>query len=125
MPSPPIRRPPYYFQFDSKPTIQNISATTMQYGQRFTISYTMFDASLNADRAVLVAPSATTHSTNMHQRVVGLKVVDNPANDNNPKVMVVEGPPNRNIAPPGMYMLFLLNGDVYSKAVWVTLPQVR
>ena len=36
-------------------------------------------------------------------------------------VLTVRGPPSINIAPPGMYMLFLLNGDYYSAAKWVTL----
>ena len=35
--------------------------------------------------------------------------------------MTVLGPPDTYIAPPGMYMLFLLSGDVYSHAAWVTL----
>ena len=32
-----------------------------------------------------------------------------------------QAPPSPNHAPPQVYMLFLLNGDVYSTAVWVTL----
>ena len=38
-------------------------------------------------------------------------------------VVTVRSPPNLNIAPPGMYMLFLLNGDYYSAAKWVTLQR--
>lgn len=35
--------------------------------------------------------------------------------------MVVRGPPSVYVAVPQIYMVFLLNGDVYSKAAWVTL----
>ena len=33
----------------------------------------------------------------------------------------LQAPPSPNHAPPQVYMLFLLNGDVYSTAEWVTL----
>ncbi len=35
--------------------------------------------------------------------------------------LVVRGPPSVYVAVPQVYMVFLLNGDVYSKAGWVTL----
>lgn len=63
-----------------------------------------------------MAPSATTHSTNMHQRGVGLRIL---AVDDSIGLLTLEGPPNRNIALPGQYMLFLLNGRSYSSALWV------
>lgn len=36
-------------------------------------------------------------------------------------MLTVRGPPNINIAPPGMYMVFLLSGEYYSTASWVQL----
>ncbi|KAL6752384.1 glyoxal or galactose oxidase [Haematococcus lacustris] len=112
-------RPPAFFAFSSKPTITSVDATVFGYNEPLTITYSMFNSSMQADSAVLVAPSATTHSTNMNQRVVGLQVVGStPGPD---YTLLVQTPPNINIAPPGMYMLFLLNGQVYSRAVWVKL----
>ncbi|KAJ9517768.1 hypothetical protein QJQ45_004073 [Haematococcus lacustris] len=111
--------PPAFFAFSSKPTITSVDATVFGYNEPLTITYSMFNSSMQADSAVLVAPSATTHSTNMNQRVVGLQVVGStPGPD---YTLLVQTPPNINIAPPGMYMLFLLNGQVYSRAVWVKL----
>ncbi|PNH11506.1 hypothetical protein TSOC_001623 [Tetrabaena socialis] len=75
-------------------------------------------SSLRVTSAVLVAPCSCTHSFNTHQRLVGLRIVSNSASDGS---LVVRGPPDINVAPPGMYMLFLLNGNVYSRASWVTL----
>lgn len=51
---------------------------------------------------------------------IGLEVVDN---DPDAGVLTVRGPPDYYVAMPGMYMLFLLNGDIYSEATWVTLPR--
>ncbi|KAL6759620.1 glyoxal or galactose oxidase [Haematococcus lacustris] len=112
-------RPPVYFDFSSKPTIALVNATNFGYNKPLTITYSIANASMQADSAVLVAPSATTHSTNMHQRVVGLKTLVR--TQGTPNTITVQSPPNINIAPPGMYMLFLLNGRVYSRAVWVKL----
>lgn len=53
---------------------------------------------------------------------VGLEVLDA---DPDAGVLTVRGPPDYFVAVPGMYMLFLLNGDVYSEAVWVTLPRME
>ncbi|GIL93152.1 hypothetical protein Vretimale_19388 [Volvox reticuliferus] len=119
-----IFSPPYFFMEESKPSIVRTSSNIMSYTVPFTITYTFPAgwASNRLTRVVLVAPSSTTHSYNTNQRLVGLEVIANIVGSPN-GVVTVRGPPNINIAPPGMYMLFLLNGDVYSKAIWVTLPR--
>ena len=35
-----------------------------------------------------------------------------------------QAPPSINHAPPQMYMLFLINGQTYSQASWVTLYEL-
>ena len=52
---------------------------------------------------VLIRPGASTHAFDMDQRLVGLSFTA--AGD----VLNVNSPPNSNIAPPGYYMLFVLN----------------
>jgi Domain of unknown function (DUF1929)/PKD domain/Bacterial Ig domain len=54
---------------------------------------------------VLVKPGSDTHSFDMEQRVVGLKFTRTSG------ALTVTSPPNSNIAPPGYYMLFLLNSS--------------
>ena len=63
----------------------------------------------------LIAPASTTHSVNFSQRYVGLEFeVTGDAS------LRVVGPLNGNHAPPGYYMLFILNGnDVPSVAPFV------
>lgn len=100
-----ILTPPVWFKMNEKPTILNVSNDVLTYGAEFTVDYKMFDATLNADGAILMAPSATTHSTNMNQRGVRLDVVDAPATEDNPKAMVLRAPPNVNVAPPGWCVL--------------------
>ena len=54
-------------------------------------------------RVVLVAPGSTTHANDMNQRHVELSFI--PAEGG---VQAI-APPGANVAPPGPYMLFLLN----------------
>jgi hypothetical protein len=54
---------------------------------------------------------------NMNQRAIKLVVTSNAGG-----VMILATPPNEYIAPPGFYMLFLMNGDVPClQASWVQL----
>ncbi|GLC65599.1 hypothetical protein PLESTF_000317200 [Pleodorina starrii] len=121
-------RPPYWFNQTAKPQIVSISNATwdpedavnvMQYGAPFELQYSLSNATHAVTSAVLVSPGSVTHSTNMNQRVVGLEIV---SQDLGARCLVLKGPPNINIAPPGWYMLFLLNGNVYGTSVWVRLP---
>lgn len=59
----------------------------------------------------------------MHQRVIGLKIMglNTDTNHNVFKTVMLQGPPDANVAPPGKYMLFLLHGNTYSQAKWVTI----
>ena len=71
---------------------------------------------MNISSAVLVRPDAVTHAFDMDQRLVGLSfTLDG-------DVLNVTAPPNGNIAPPGYYMLFILNSSgVPSVAQFVQL----
>jgi hypothetical protein len=68
--------------------------------------------------ATIVPPTATTHSTNMMQRVVFLKT-----SISGPGAVTVQMPPAAaRVANPGYYMLWILDGDVPCKeASWIWL----
>ena len=67
-------------------------------------------------KAVLIRPSSVTHVTNMDQRVVELSLTAEGGG------LTLRTPRNATIAPPGYYMLFLLDSDgVPSVARWVRL----
>src|SRR5262249_45138928 len=75
--------------------------------------------------AVLVRPGSTTHAFDMDQRLVGLcgpapqPACNAPAGSG---TLGLTSPPSGNVAPPGYYMLFLLDAaGVPSKAHFVHL----
>ena len=69
------------------------------------------------DEAVLIAPAAVTHANDMNQRLVPLLTVSEHENAG----VTLKSPPSDRVAPPGWYMLFLLNDGVPSIAKWVRL----
>jgi hypothetical protein len=100
-----IYSPAYLFNSDgslaTRPTITSVSTPVIGYGSAFTVT-TPDAASIST--VVLMRNGAVTHSFNMDQRYVGLAFTAGSG------VLNVTGPPNGNIAPPGYYMLFLVNG---------------
>ncbi len=91
--------PPYLFK-SARPTITSAPAQ-VGFGAQFTVG----SAETNVTSAVLVAPGATTHANDMHQRLVPL--VMSPVSGG----YALTAPASANIAPPGYYMLFLVNSD--------------
>lgn len=107
-----IYSPPYLFK-GPRPTIAS-APTVASYGQ--TITVTSPDANSIA-QINLIEPGSTTHGFNMTQRIAKLSFTRDP--DGN---LQVQMPTNPNAAPPGYYMLFLLNAEgVPSKASMIQL----
>jgi hypothetical protein len=71
---------------------------------------------------VMVAPSSTTHSFNMNQRVVVLPIE---GRDFDAGVVSVRSPPHPFVLPPQWVMVFALNGKTYSQGWWVKLVDTR
>lgn len=103
-PSVEIYSPAYLFNPDgtsaTRPTITGVTPSVIGYGMTFQVQTP--DAA-NIASVVLVKDGAVTHAFNMDQRLVGL------VSSAGSGVLNVTGPPNGNIAPPGYYMLFLIN----------------
>ena len=111
-----IYQPAYLFNSNgtaaTRPAISGAPAT-ISWNGTFTVS-TPDAASISS--VVLVRPGAPTHSFDMDQRLVGLSFTTGSG------TLSVTAPPNGNIAPPGYYMLFLLNSSgVPSVAKFVQL----
>lgn len=110
-----IYSPPYLFK-GQRPTI-NAGPTWIDYdtANHPTWDVTTADGS-TVSKVSLVRPSATTHSTDTEQRLVDL-----PFTTAAGKVSV-SVPTNRNLAPPGWYMLTVLDSQGRpSVAKWVSL----
>ncbi|MBI3859103.1 MAG: DUF1929 domain-containing protein [Thaumarchaeota archaeon] len=64
----------------------------------------------------LIRSAATTHCVNTDQRYVGLTF-----SVRNPTALSAALPGNRNLAPPGFYMVFAVREGIPSEAAWVNL----
>jgi fibronectin type 3 domain-containing protein len=109
--------PPYLFNPDgtlaTRPTITSVTPGVLGYGSAFQIQTP--DAA-NITSAVLIKAGAVTHAFDMDQRLVGLSFTAGSG------VLNATTPPNSNIAPPGYYLLFILNSSgVPSVAQFVQL----
>ena len=100
-----IFSPPYLFQADGtlapRPTIDAAPAST-SYGAPMEIA-TGNPASIR--KVALVRLGAVTHSDNMEQRYIPLSFTAGATS------LTATAPANANIAPPGFYMLFILDAN--------------
>jgi Galactose oxidase-like, Early set domain/Bacterial Ig domain len=111
-----IFSPPYLFQADGtlapRPSIDSAPASTT-YGAAMQIA-TGNPASIR--KAALVRLGAVTHSNNMEQRYIPLSFTADATG------ITATAPANGNVAPPGMYMLFIIDANgVPSVARMVTI----
>ncbi|HEX9985433.1 MAG TPA: galactose oxidase-like domain-containing protein [Thermoanaerobaculia bacterium] len=97
-----VYSPAYLFNSDGSPATRPVitSVTGLAYGISFPI--TTPDAASIAS-VVLIRPGAPTHAFDMEQRMVGLEfTVDG-------GVLNAAAPKNGKLAPPGYYLLFIVN----------------
>ena len=94
-----IFSPPYLFR-GPRPAIM-AAPQQLPYDTTFDIDTT---DTAEIGSVVLLRSGAATHSFNMDQRHVGLTI-----NRRTPDRLTVTSPPNSNIAPPGFYMLFIVD----------------
>jgi Galactose oxidase-like, Early set domain/Glyoxal oxidase N-terminus len=106
-----IYEPPYLFSSTPRPTITS-APSSISYGNTFSV--TTPDAA-NISSVVLVRNGTVTHAFGMDQREVALSFTVASG------ALTVTAPPDGNIAPPGYYMLFILNSGVPSVATFVQL----
>jgi hypothetical protein len=112
-----IYQPSYLFNADgslaTRPRIAAGAPGSITYAQPFTVPTP--DAA-NIASVVLMKAGSVTHSFDMDQRYVGLSFTAGQTSGS----LTVTGPPDSNIAPPGYYMLFLVNkSGTPSLASWV------
>jgi hypothetical protein len=111
-----VYRPAYLFNASGGPaTRPTITAAPAQLGYNTSFQVTTPDATSIASVALVRAGSAT-HAFNFEQRLVNLTFTAAGG------TLTLTSPPNSNVAPPGYYLLFLINNaGVPSVASWVQL----
>ncbi|HWZ44575.1 MAG TPA: galactose oxidase early set domain-containing protein, partial [Candidatus Saccharimonadales bacterium] len=112
-----IYSPPYLFNNAGGPAVRPVIAavvpSVLRYNQVFAVKTL---AGANIKEVVLVRPGAVTHAFDMDQRLVGMSFTAVPGG------LKVKAPANGNLAPPGYYMLFIVNAaGVPSVAKFVQL----
>jgi hypothetical protein len=112
-----IYSPAYLFSADgtlaARPAIAGVPSSAIGYGSVFQVQTPQAGG---ISSVALVRPGAPTHSFDMEQRLVAMKFTAGSG------VLNVTAPPNSNIAPPGYYMVFILNSSgVPSVAQFVQL----
>jgi fibronectin type 3 domain-containing protein len=122
-----IYTPPYLFDANdrlitNRPVITGVSPSqVIGYGQAFSVSYT---SASPISSAVLVRPGSSTHAYDMDQRLIGLCGPSPQPACTGGGTLNLASPPNGNIAPPGYYMLFVLDSaGVPSKARFIQLSR--
>lgn len=99
-----IYSPPYLFNttggLAKRPVISKVAPAAVFYGKTFSIT-TPDAAAIKS--VVLVRAGAVTHAFDMEQRLVGLSF------KNVSGVLQATAPANGNLAPPGYYLLFIID----------------
>ena len=100
--------------FDKLRPVIGGAPATINYGGNFTVN-TPTPADIS--EVVLLRAGAVTHGFNMSQRGIECVIAGI-----GPGTLNVQSPPNANLAPPGWYLLFILDWDrVPSEGRWIHL----
>ena len=99
-----IYSPAYLFKPDGslarRPAITDVSPGELHYGEQFDVTTPEAE---DIKSVVLIRAGAVTHAFDMEQRLVGLTFAAVGG------VLHAKAPPNGHLAPPGYYLLFILN----------------
>jgi hypothetical protein len=107
--------PPYLWR-GPRPSITAISPSSGVVSVGGSFDVTVSSTAPNGMRVALVRLASVTHGNNMDQRFVWLKSVPNG------NVLTVDAPSRGDVAPPGDYLLFVVDGlGVPSKAKFLRL----
>ncbi|KAK6139279.1 hypothetical protein DH2020_026973 [Rehmannia glutinosa] len=119
--------PPYLASEYShlRPSILSVEGPTdgfISYGQQFSITFNLSLQKPGGEFTVtMCAPSFTTHSFAMNQRLLVLYIVGSQQLSAFAYKVTVCAPPTANVAPPGYYMVFVVHQGVPSHSVWIRI----
>ncbi|CAA7042611.1 unnamed protein product [Microthlaspi erraticum] len=105
---------------DLRPSIV-IPPNTVNYGQTMRLWFRVTGKVKSPVKVTMMFPSFATHSFSMNQRLLVLDHVSTRRMgiwNYEVRVMI---PTSVNIAPPGYYMVFVVNQDIPSEGIWVRL----
>ncbi|MFS7951284.1 putative galactose oxidase [Helianthus anomalus] len=92
--------------------------TGVANGNTFGVTFRLEARLMSNISVVAYAPPFTTHSLSMNQRMVRLECLSMDTDGVGNVVATVVVPPSIYVAPPGYYMLTVVNGGIPSRSVW-------
>lgn len=113
--------PPYLAAGKSRPSISWVKpGAELVYNQRVSLGfYSAEKGDLEKTYVTMVAPSFTTHSFSMNQRLLVLALDRVSETSSGSFVVESNAPATAAVAPPGYYLLFVVHGGVPSNGTWV------
>ncbi|KAL8232252.1 hypothetical protein R6Q57_002030 [Mikania cordata] len=96
------------------------NATGVGNGNVFNVGFRLGTELTNLT-VVAYAPPFTTHSLSMNQRMVRLECLSTVLGGEAMVLATVVAPPSIYVAPPGFYMLTVVNGGIPSRSSWVRI----
>jgi hypothetical protein len=108
--------PPYLLKGNTQPTFTIVNnAKDWAYGGTYTVNVQLFQGTTSTVKFSLIGGVVSTHGNSMGQRTLF------PAFTCNGNACTITAPPNANIAPPGWYQLFTLDGPTPSHSQYVRI----
>lgn len=110
-----IYSPPYLFTSAGTPATRPVMSSVpakITYGATFTVNTSALS---NSASVVMMRAGAVTHSFNMDQRLVGLSFTPGSG------AITITAPANAKLAPPGWYLLFIVDSGVPSVGSFVQI----
>ncbi|KAI4321634.1 hypothetical protein MLD38_034995 [Melastoma candidum] len=103
--------------------ISPTSQAKLGYGQKFVVQFSVAGSIAgNAVSVNIVAPSFTTHSFAMNQRLLVIGGAGKATVAGNGSYTVEAAvPASGNLAPPGYYMLFVVHQGLPSEGIWIQI----
>jgi hypothetical protein len=108
--------PPYLLQGNTQPTFTIVNnEKDWEYGGSYTVNVQLFQGTTATVRFSLLGAVVSTHGNSMGQRTLF------PAFTCSGNTCTITAPPGPNIAPPGWYQLFTLDGPTPSHSQFVRI----
>ncbi|KAK6250170.1 hypothetical protein SCA6_004175 [Theobroma cacao] len=95
------------------------SSDGIAYGEEFAVQFWLGRRPSKEVEYSVYAPPFTTHSISMNQRLLKLRSKNTVRDKGGWMVAVLEAPPSPNVAPPGYYLLTVVNEGIPSLSQWI------
>jgi hypothetical protein len=109
--------PPYTLSGLPAPSF-NISNIDWSYGGKVSITATIPSGKVGSVRVSMLAAVSSTHGNSMGQRTLFLDVS---CSGGKSAKCTLTAPPNAHVAPPGWYMIFVLDGPMPGPSHWIRI----